>query len=368
MADELDRSEQPTGKHRGEARSRGQIARSMEVNSEAVIVAGLVALAWIGPVLGHQLMEFTRRTLLSMRYAALDIPDPINFFFSSAAPVVAATALWMGVILGAALIAGFSQAGFEFASEALSLKWSSLNPISGFQRLFSWESMVRAIAAVLKITVIFLACRGIFRDALAPESLGRASSPAGLVGYLMDMALALGWRVALVLGVIAAADYVYQRWRHEKSLKMTKDEVKDEGKQSEPNPQVRSKIRGIMRRRHLERMARAVPRATVIITNPTHIAVALRYDRANMKAPRVVAKGLRLMAERIKEIARAHDIPIIEDKPLARGLYRHCPVGSEIPSAFYQMVAVILAQVFRLGAKKQMAETQASQTAQEQLF
>lgn len=362
MAEDFEKTEQATPKHRGEARKRGMVARSMEISSAAIVVAGLVSLAWVGPIIGHGLIDFTRQMFSILRFAGNEIPYPAGFFTSSSTLVLGATALWLGALLGAALIAGFGQVGFDFADGALAPKWSNLNPLTGLKRLFSWSSVIRALVAVLKIVIIAFACKGTVQEALKSELFHRAASPRELVMFLVDTTFALGWNVALAMVVIAVADYFYQHWNHEKSLKMSKEEVKEEGKQSEPNPQMRGKVRGKMRQFVLQRlknvkpMLQEVPQATVVITNPIHVAVALSYDRSKMKAPRVVAKGLRLVAARIRECARTHNVPVLENKTLARGLYRHCPLGGEISPAYYQAVAMVLAQVYRLAAKKGMEQ------------
>jgi flagellar biosynthesis protein FlhB len=351
MADELDKSEKATPKRRGEARNRGQVARSQEIASEAVIVGGLIALGWVGPLLGHQFVNYTHQILSSIHLAAGAVPNP-GTYFMGAAPIFGYTFLWLGVIMAAALIAGFGQVGFEFADGTLKAKWENLNPVNGVKRLFSWSSIVRSLVSILKLLVIFFVCKKCVENMMEASTLNRASSPTELVAFLMDAIFTLGWRVAFILGFIAAGDYAYQRWHFEKTMKMSKTEVKDETKQSEGNPEMRGKIRSMMRQRHRQSMMKAIPQATVIITNPTHVAIAVRYDRLNMKAPKVTAKGLRLVAERIKEIARDHNIPIIENKPLARSLYRQCQVGSEIPAAFFQAVAIVLAQVYRLANRR----------------
>lgn len=352
MAEQLDRSEQATPKHRSEARRRGQVARSPEISATITIVAGLCALAWIGPALGHGLVDFTHQTLARVRFGNIDINELGPIIFHSAMPVFEAVALWIGLIALATLVGGFGQVGFEFADEVLSPQWERLNPVAGFGRLFSWSSAVRTITSVLKLGIIIFACRGSIEEVTTSDALNRATTPLELVSFLLSASLSLGWHVALAMGAIAAADYGYQLWTHERSLRMTKDEVKEEGKQSEQNPQVKGKIRGMMRQRHKERMTKALKTATVVVTNPTHVAVALKYDRASMKAPKVVAKGLRLVAQKIKDQARENGVPIIENKPLARSLYRHCPIGAEVPSAFYQAVAMVLAQVYRLAGKR----------------
>lgn len=358
MADSLERTEQATPKHRGEARRRGQVARSQEIFTAAVVVTGVTSLAWLGPVLGSQMLMYLRNALSGIQQAAVQIPLHDLMSNSALTMVVGAGATWLGAMLLAALIAGFAQVGFDFANEALAFKWDKLNPVANLQQLFSWSSLVRALTAVLKVGFLGVMCYGVIRETLRSDLLGRRVTPMELAEQLLNVILSLGWRVSLALGVIAAVDYVYQRWQFSRNIRMTKEEVKEESKQSEMSPTVRSRIRGLMRRGFRRRMLAEVPQATVIVTNPTHVAIALRYDRARMKCPQVVAKGLRLMAERIKATGREHGIPILENKPLARGLYRHCPVGAPIPASYYQAVAAVLVQVYRMAAKRESAATQ----------
>lgn len=352
MSDTSNRNEQATQKHRQEARSRGQVARSAEVSSTAAIVAGVIGLAWVGPALGQAMVGYMHDTLSILHHSTRDMPFAETLSFQSMMSVLLNTVLWIGILYLGALVAGFGQVGFDFAEEALEPKWENLSWASGAKRLLSWTSVVKTLAAVLKLMVIILACKGVVHDAMNSDVLNRQVNSMELVTYMMQMALSLGWRVAAATGVIAAADYGFQRWNNEQQLKMSKDEIKEESKQTEGNPQMRGRIRGLMRQRHRQRMMKEVAQATVIVTNPTHVAIALRYDRMKMKAPRVVGKGLEHMALRIREIAKANNIPIIENKPLARGLYRHCPLGKEIPASYFQAVAMVLAQVYRLASQR----------------
>jgi len=253
MADELDRSEKATPKHRGEARNRGQVARSQEISSEISIVASLCALAWLGPALGHQLVGFTHQTLSKVRFGNVEIAELGPAIFTSSQPIFESVGLWIFLLFAATMVAGFSQVGFQFSSEVIGIKWERLDPIAGFKRLFSWPSAVRAIASLLKLGIIIFACRGMIEKVMSADALNRATTPLELVSFLLESSLSLGWRVALALGVVAAADYGYQRFSHEKGLRMTKEQVKEEGKQSEQNPLIRGKIRGMMRQRHRER-------------------------------------------------------------------------------------------------------------------
>ncbi len=353
MDNELNKSEKATPKQRSRARSQGQIARSPEISSTGTIVAGTIALAWVGPVLGRNMIDFTRGVLASLRHGDVEVPGQEMLLSAPSVNLLVATVAWMGIVALAALTTGYGQAGFDIAGEALTLRWSNLDPIAGMKKLFSWSSLIRSGVTVVKMGVVIFVCQSVIVDAFKSDLFTRECTAVEMIVCLTSFAITLGWRVALAMIVIAISDFAYQKWKYEKNLMMTKEEVKEETKSSEPNPQVRNKIRSIMLARHRKRMMGEVPKATVVVTNPTHVAVAIRYDRRKMKAPKVVAKGLNLIAEKIKNVASSNGVPIIENKPLARGLYRKCNVGSEIPSTYYQAVAVVLAQVYRLAEQRQ---------------
>jgi flagellar biosynthetic protein FlhB len=236
------------------------------------------------------------------------------------------------------------------------LKWERLNPIAGLKRLFSFRSAPPALVAVVKlVTVIALTysqVRSILNDPIfaTPVSVGRigefiAQTSVGIIGH-----------VALAMLVIAAADYGYQYWRVSQDLMMTKDEVKDEAKSAEGNPKMKARMRRRRQRMSQRNMLLEIPRADVVVTNPTHLAIALRYDRKAMRAPRIVAKGSRLNALRIREIAKQHGVPMMENKPLARLMFKYGQVGGEIPAQLYAAVAEILAWVYRTNRYKYYAE------------
>ena len=222
-----------------------------------------------------------------------------------------------------------------------------INPISGFKRLFSMRGFVQLLKSLAKLAVVGLVVyQAISANLDLMLATSRMTLSAGL-GQIAQLALTVGLRAALVMLVLAVLDYVYQRRQFYKSLRMTKQEVKEEAKLQE-NPELRGRIRQRMREVAIRRMMAAIPKADVVITNPTHLAVALRYDKGKMQAPQVVAKGQRLIAERIKELARQHGVPLIENKPLAQALYQSVEIGQEIPVSLYQAVAEVLAFVYRL--------------------
>jgi flagellar biosynthetic protein FlhB len=344
-----EKTEQPTAKKLEEAIKHGQIARSPEVQTVFVILAGMTAIRSYGmemwdhftfvftAVLGH-LHE------IDLGFDAL--PDlalkSSLMIVTCVAPVVAATA-------GAGLLAGVLQNRFQTASEALTPNWARLNPVSGFGRIFSAKAAVPALISLLKLGVIGMFSWSQVRAVLDDPIFHTAVDTKRVATFLADTAHGIAVRVLMTMAVIAACDYAYQLWKTKKDLMMTKQEVKDESKQSESNPHVK----GEMRKRRLKMKSfRAqladVPKADVIVTNPTHIAIALHYDRETMKAPKIVAKARGFNAGRIRELAREHQIPILENKPLARMMYKYGRVDGEVPVQLYAAVAEILAYVYRV--------------------
>lgn len=351
-----EKTEQPTPRRLEEAIKRGQFARSAEVQTVFVLGAALVALKFTG----HELWN----RLVGAQYAILghlhDIPLSLDTMQAYAlqgslvlvicvAPVVLAT-------VAGGLLAGGIQSRFQTASEALEAKWERLNPAEGFKRLFSMRSAVPTLVSLLKLVVIIALTYGEAKKILGDPIFFSAVDTARIAGFLAESSISLFVRVGFALMVLAAADYAYQFWQTNRDLMMTKQEVKDELKHTEGDPQVKARQR---RRRTLKtqrQMLLEVPKADVVVTNPTHFAVALRYDRQTMKAPRIVAKGARLNALKIREIATQHQVPIVENKPLARMMFKYGKVGGEIPAQLYAAVAEVLAWVYRVNRYRYYAE------------
>jgi flagellar biosynthetic protein FlhB len=265
--------------------------------------------------------------------------------------------LWpliLAVVL-AGLLAGGIQTRFQTASEALSVNWERVNPLAGLKRIFSGQSAVPTLVAALKLTAVIGLSYGEVRSIIHDPIFYSAVSPQRVGQFLAQTASSIVLRVAAALAVVAAADYGYQFWKNSRELMMTKEEVKEESKSTEGNPQMKARMRR-KRQRGQRKMFLDVPKADVIVTNPTHIAIALRYDRKTMRAPRILAKGIRLNAARIREIAQQHQIPIVENKPLARMMFKYGKVGGEIPAQLYAAVAEILAWVYRVNRYRYYAE------------
>jgi flagellar biosynthesis protein FlhB len=342
-----DKTEQATPKKLEEAQKKGQGPRSAEVQTAFVLLGGLAALTFTGRDTWQQFVTAIVMTFGHLHDTAIT-PSALQgyavsgslVFLRCAGPVVLATAL-------CGLVAGGVQNKFQTASEVLTPDWNRVNPIEGFKRIFSMRSAPTTGIAIFKLLFIIALTYNEVLKVLNDPIFTTSVNVSRMAAFLADVCLRIFLRVSLCLIVIAAADYGYQWWRTNKDLMMTKQEVKDEMKNNEGNPQVKA----ARRRRRAQGKAKQlaeVPHADVIVTNPTHIAVALRYDRKTMRAPKIVAKGIRLNAQKIREIAQQHQIPIIENKPLARSLFKHGRIGGETPAQFYSAVAEVLAWVYKV--------------------
>jgi flagellar biosynthesis protein FlhB len=264
-------------------------------------------------------------------------------------PILAGTML-------SGLLAGGLQTRFRTSPEALSLNWARLNPMTGFQRLFSMRAAVPTAINVLKLSVIIGLTYGVVKDIMTDPIFHSSIDVVRIADFMAQSSFRIVTRVMMALTVLASADYGYQYWRTNQDLMMTKEEVKEETKSSEGNPLVKNQQRRKHRQQSKRKMLAEVPKADVVIVNPVHIAVALRYDKKTMKAPKVVAKGSRLNALQIKEIAKANQVPIIENVPLARLMFKYCRVGGEVPAQLYSAVAEVLAWVYRVNAYRYYRE------------
>lgn len=347
-----EKTEEATPKRKSEARQKGQVAKSVEINSAFVILAAFFALKLAGSYIYIELSDFMRFMLGYFSTTDFTIESVqalfVNFtivFFKTSLPVMLS-------ILMIGLAINFLQVGFLFSLEPLMPQFDRINPFSGFKRLFSKRSLEELLKALLKITIIgYFIYRFVINETTQITQL--------LVFDLWDslklvssLTVDLAFQIGAVMIVLASFDYFYQWWEHNESLKMSKEEVKQEYKQTEGNPQIKSKIKERQRAMAMRRMMQEIPKANVVVTNPTHFAIALQYEK-EMSAPIVIAKGQDFMAQRIKEIARDHKVAIVENKPLARALYSAADIGEPIPSELYQAVAEVLAYVYRL--KKHMS-------------
>jgi flagellar biosynthesis protein FlhB len=355
---EGEKTEHPTARKLEQALSRGQIARSAEVNTVVVLLGALCALSFTGRDTWQQMVNTMVLTLGHLHDTTLTASSLQGYAVSAVLTVVkCAGPIVLGTVL-AGLLAGVAQNRFNTASEVLTPDWNRLNPVEGFKRVFSTRGLMPTGLAILKFSIVLMLTYTGIKSVLSDPIFSTSVSIGRLAEFLAQTAVRIVFRVSMALLVIAAGDYGYQWWRTNKDLMMTKEEVKEDMKNSDGNPKMKAAARKRRRRRvqTKAKMLASVPKADVVITNPTHIAIALRYDRKSMRAPMVVAKGIRLNAREIREIAQRHQVPIMENKPLARMLFRHARVGSEIPAQLYAAVAEVLAWVYRVNRYRYYTE------------
>jgi flagellar biosynthesis protein FlhB len=346
-----DRTEKPTPRRLREARRKGQVARSRDLVQSGAMAAALMAIAWSGAAMVDGLGRALREALAGLhRFPARDLR--IEEMTPLALSGLGTLAVLVGPVALTALVATVTlfaiQGGWVFANAALQPNFGRLNPVNGVKKLGFSAGGIDTVKMVLLVAVLgFLGYR-VVSATLAQSARFARLSPfdAGRAGW--DDAASLLKQCALAMLVFGGADYAVQRWRLTRSLRMTKQEVKDDLKLAEGNPEIKARIRRIQLTQARQRMLAAVPKATVVITNPTHYAVALEYERAALAAPRVVAKGRGHLAQKIKSIAREHGVPMVENVPLAQALYKSSEVGDFIPAALFEAVAEVLAYLIRL--------------------
>lgn len=346
-----DRTEAPTPKRRREAREKGNVAKSTEVNSVLVLLTGTLLLRMVSPWMFEKIGGNITRSLGIISNPGLDQASIIAYFRSSVIIFFTVALPIALVILAVGLLANIIQVGFIFTGNPLIPKLEKINPLSGLKRMFSMRSVFEAIKSIFKMIIItvvaYITIRGEYRNLITLSDTS--------VGIIWVTILRVGFKIvfrsALVLIFLAILDYAYQRYEYEKKLKMTRYEIKEERKQLEGDPLIKARVRSLQREMSRRRMMEEVPRATVVVTNPTTLAIAIRYEQVEMEAPVVLAKGKQLIAKRIKQIAIENDIPVVEDKILARAMYDQVEIGREIPMEFYNAVAEILAYVYKLKNK-----------------
>jgi flagellar biosynthetic protein FlhB len=343
-----ERTEQPTSKRREEARREGRVAKSVDLT---LAVGLLGALGFHGLMAG----SFLADALATVQHG-LGVRLAGDFTIDGAMTLAAETGLavarlaWPFVVLPAVvtLAVQLLQTRFVVAPKALRPQWNRLSPRQGLGRLFSWRGVVEWLKAVFKVAGVglfaYLTVRADWPMLLTLGAGGAQTTVATLGRVVWDLWLAVG----LSYLVLAGLDYAYQWWEHERSLRMTKKELREEVKHTEGNPLLRGRMRALHKQMSTRRMINEVKKADVVLRNPTHYAVALRYESARMQAPRVVAKGARLVAQRIIDVARKANVPVVENPPLTRALYRSVPVGRDIPRELYRAVAEVLAYVYAL--------------------
>ncbi|MHB0936627.1 MAG: flagellar biosynthesis protein FlhB [Armatimonadota bacterium] len=343
-----ERTEQATPRKRQDAREKGQVAKSMEISATLGLLASLLAFKWFGPALVTAWQSFSVAHLRHLGHEPQLTGAVVQTTFLQAGGSFLRMILPMLLfVLAAGVASNVLQTGFVFSTKTLAFDFARLNPLQGIKRMLSQRAAVDLFKAMAKAGVLGYMVYSFFRNR-GDEITRLACLPYTQLGpNLVDLCLDLLIKATCVMLVIAALDYFFQRYQFEKSLRMTKQEVKEEYKRTEGDPQVKGQIRRRQREAAQRRMMADVPKATVVITNPTHIAIALRYEPGKMAAPQVLAMGQLLIAQKIKEIAAKHRIPVVENKPLARALFAACEVGDVIPVEFYEAVAEVIAFVFK---------------------
>ena len=347
-----ERTEQATPKKRADARKKGQVAKSQEVASVSVLLTGLM-IFWFGSSTAlEQITALLRWLFTESGRFNLDGSSIQHLLVGLIYKVSLLIFPLFLTIFFVAFMVNYLQVGLVPSSEAISPKLSKINPIKGFQRLVSIRALVELMKNLFKISlvgvVVYMTIKGELTNFIPlPDQNG-----GGILIVVAGIAFKIVLRVCLVLMVLAVLDYSYQRWEFEKNLKMTKQEIKDESKQTEGDPLLKARIRRLQSEAARKRMMASVPHADVVITNPTHLAVALKYDQTSMAVPKVVAKGADFIAENIKTIARKNNIPMMNNKPLARVLYKLVAVDEVIPEHLYRAVAEVLAFVYNMKMKK----------------
>lgn len=344
-----EKTEKATPKKREDSRKKGQVMQSKEVNTAAALMASVLALKYSGGLMFRTMTEaiyFFRNLLytdiLNESAGGYKILIYIMIY------VVKAVFIVVGVGFAAAFISSRVQVGNLFTTETLKTKPERLNPVEGLKRMFSLKSFVELIKSLLKIGIVGFVGYSYLAKNIGLVLKSQQLRPIQFSYMVFELAINLALRMTFAIIVIAILDYFYQKYDYDKNLKMSKQEIKEEFKQSEGDPQIKSKIKEKQRQAAMRRMMQEIPKADVIITNPTHFAVALKYDEDKFDAPYVVAKGKNLIAQTIKEKGRESNIPIVENKPLAQALYKEIDIGQMISPQLYEAVAEVLAYVYSL--------------------
>lgn len=342
-----DRTEEATPKHLQEAREKGDVAKSAEVNSAMLLMSVILFFYYTGAEFLQGLVIILRGTYSSLEttdITATNLPELAIWFASSMTSLLGP---FLIVILSVALLANYLQVGVIFAPKALRVKWERVNPGAGLKRIFSTKGLVELIKGLLKMGVIGMIIYSYLAGRVKEYPYLTYMTPYQIIGTLGHDIFMVGMLVCIAYIALAIADFAYQKWEYKRKMRMSKQEIREEHKQMEGSPEIKARIRAVQRAMSRNRMMAEIPKASVVITNPTQYAVALKYDDGDdSKAPMVVAKGQRKVAEKIIKIARENDIPIKESPPLARALFKTAVVGEEIPYEYYRAVAEILAEIF----------------------
>ena len=346
-----EKTEEATSKHLKDARNEGQVAKSQELITATMLFIFFISLKVLSGYIANNILKSFHKAYRYISIYALDKPAVGNAsamirqgmldIFLTVIPIFA-----FAIVV--AIVLNILQVKWNITTKPLHPKWSKLNPISGFKKLFSLSKLFELLKAVVKIAIIFYLAYDTLIDKVVILKILYDLDLLNAVLYISDLVIDLGIKISAVYLIIGLADYIYQKFKFKKDMKMTKEEVKDEYKQQEGDPKVKGKIKSKMRETSMRRMMQQMPDADVVITNPTHFACAIKYDKETASAPVLIAKGADHLARKLKEVAKEHNVPIVENKALARMLYYNVELDTEIPEELYQMTAEVLAYVYQL--------------------
>ena len=344
-----EKTEAPTEKKRRESREEGQVAFSRELPSAALLAGILLTLIATSPLILDAFREMTTQIFREMSKAdELSIGSLYDLSGEIFSTLLPAFAPFAAIIVLVGILASILQVGVQITLKAIAPKFNKISPLTGLKRLFSTQSLADFLKSMAKLIIVGIVGYITYMDKITELNGLSVATPEAILEYNFTVVAEVSGKIVLALVAIAIFDYLYQRWHHEKQLMMTKQEVKEETKQTEGDPQLKARIRQIQREMSNARMMQEVPKADALIVNPTHFSVAILYDRDVMEAPEVTAKGTDHMALRMRTVARENSVPILERPELARDLYANVEIGETIPERFYKAIAEILAFVYRL--------------------
>jgi len=347
-----ERTEQPTPRKLDKAREKGNLPQSQELTNVVSLLTLVVAVALMAPTLMKWSVVQVRHGLSCENEVFADTGSFLNFTSGRIIDLILVMCPVLAALLVGSIMAGIAVSGLSFSTQAVRLKFNQLNPVEGFGKLVNARSVVRLLSSILKLLFVSLIVWYYLKSRLNTLAALRWTWSEQMLAVIARISFGLLIRICLALLVIAVADAIYQKWKYIQELKMTRQEVKEERKETEGSPEVKGRIRRMQIEIAGRRIMEEVPKASVVLVNPTHVAVALRYDATTMDAPVMVAKGADHMAEKIREIARAYGVPIIRRPELARTIYASVKPGKPIPEKLYVAVAEVLAMIYRLRHKK----------------
>ncbi|MDQ0159078.1 flagellar biosynthesis protein FlhB [Alkalibacillus salilacus] len=343
-----EKTEQATPKKRQDSRKKGQVAKSQDITTAILLFAVFVFMVTFGSTLGDTLSSVFVFTFTELIHYEVTPENVESALFQVSVEAVKVVLPIMAVAIVAALVANYLQIGFLLTGEPLKFDLNKVNPINGIKRIFSARAIVEFLKSMLKVSSIAIVCFAILWVNRSDLMTLSQKSISNAIAFFGQLTLIMGVAATLMLLIIAVIDYIYQRYDHEKNIRMSKQDIKDENKNMEGDPLIKSRMKERQRSMAQQRMMSEVPEADVVITNPTHYSIALKYDEERAEAPFVIAKGVDYVALKIREVAEANGVVRIENRQLARGLYHSVEIDETIPEDFFQQVAEVLAYVYKM--------------------